>query len=83
MDKTIEVIGSGCPTCKKFYEIAAKAAQEMDLDIKVEYVADVRRIAQMGLMRSPALAINGKPVLVGFTPDMEKIKKAIRDNLQL
>jgi len=35
----------------------------------------------MGLMQSPVLAVNGKPALVGFTPDIEKIKKAIQDNL--
>jgi hypothetical protein len=31
----------------------------------------------MGVMTSPVLAVNDKPVMVGFSPDMEKIKKAI------
>jgi hypothetical protein len=28
-------------------------------------------------MQSPVLAVNGEPVMTGFTPDIEKIKKAI------
>lgn len=78
---TIEVLGSGCPTCKKLYEITEKAVSELGLDIKVDYINDVQKIIQMGVMQSPVLAVNGKPAIVGFTPDIEKIKKAIQDNI--
>ena len=77
----IQVLGSGCPTCKKLYEITEKAASELGLNTKVEYITDVQKIVDMGLMQSPVLVVNGKPALVGFTPDMEKIKKAIQDSL--
>lgn len=77
----VQVLGSGCPTCKKFYEITEKAVSDLGLDTKVEYITDVRKIVEMGLMQSPVLAINSKPVLVGFTPDIEKIKKVIQGNL--
>ncbi len=80
-NKTIEVLGSGCPTCKKLYEITIKAVEELGIGVKVDYVTDVQRIVQMGVMQSPVLAVNGKPALVGFTPDVERIKKAIQDNL--
>lgn len=80
-NKTIEVLGSGCPTCKKLYEITTKAAEELGIGVKIDYVTDIQRIAQMGVMQSPVLAVNGKPALVGFTLDIEKIKKAIQDNL--
>lgn len=80
-NKTIEVLGSGCPTCKKLYEITEKAVTELGVGIKVSYVNDVQKIISMGVMQSPVLAVNGKPAIVGFTPDIEKIKKAIQDNL--
>jgi hypothetical protein len=35
----------------------------------------------MGVMSSPVLAVNGKPVLTGFLPDIEEIKKIIQSNL--
>ena len=78
---SIQVLGSGCPTCKKLYEITDKAVGEMGLGIKVEYITEVQKIVDMGIMQSPVLAVNGKPVLVGFTKDIEKIKAAIQSSL--
>lgn len=76
----IQVLGSGCATCKKLFEITQKAVSELGLNEKVEYITDVQKIIAMGLMQSPVLAINEKPVLVGFTSDVEKVKKLIKEN---
>ena len=76
----IQVLGSGCATCKKLYEITQKAVAELGLNENVEYITDVQKIVTMGLMQSPVLAINDKPVMVGFSSDIEKIKKVIEDN---
>lgn len=73
----IQVLGSGCATCKKLFEITQKAVSELGLNIEVEYITDVQKIVAMGLIQSPVLAINGKPALVGFTSDIEKIKNLI------
>ena len=77
----IQILGSGCPTCKKLYEITKKAVGELGLNTEVEYITDVQKIVEMGVMSSPILAINGKPVLTGFLPDMEEIKKVIQRSL--
>lgn len=53
----------------------------MKLDTEVEYVTDVRKIVAMGLMQSPVLAIDGKPALVGFVPDVKKVKETIIKNI--
>jgi len=80
-DLKIEVLGSGCPTCEKLYKITEQAVAELGMAVKVDYVKDIQRIVQMGLMQSPILVVNNKPVLVGFSSDIEKIKKSIQDNL--
>jgi small redox-active disulfide protein 2 len=77
----IQVLGSGCPTCKKLFELTKKAVEELKLKTEVEYVTDIQKIIEMGVMSSPVLAINGKPILAGFVPDIEKIKKIIKDSL--
>lgn len=74
----IQVLGSGCPTCKKLFEITKQAAKEMNLADNVEYVTDIQQILNMGLMSSPVLAVDGKPALVGFVPNVEEIKIAIQ-----
>ena len=74
----IQVLGSGCPTCKKLFELTKQAIEELDLKIEVEYITDIQKIIEMGVMSSPVLAINGKPAISGFLPDIEKIKETIK-----
>ncbi len=76
----IEVIGTGCPTCRQLYELTLKAADSIGADAKVEYVAQaagMRRLMELGLMRSPALAVDGRVVLVGYEPSIDKLKDLI------
>jgi len=74
----IQVLGSGCPTCKKLFELTKQAVEELGLKIEVEYVTDIQKIIEMGVMSSPVLAIDGKPVITGFLPNIEKIKESIK-----
>jgi len=74
----IQVLGSGCPSCKKLFELTKKAVEELKLKTEVEYVTDIQKIVEMGMMSSPVLAVNGKPILTGFVPDIEKIKETIK-----
>ena len=74
----IQVLGSGCPSCKKLFELTKKAAEELKLKTEVEYITDIQKIVEMGVMTTPVLAINEKPILTGFVPDIEKIKEAIK-----
>jgi small redox-active disulfide protein 2 len=77
----IQVLGSGCPVCKKLFELTKKAVEELKLKTKVEYITDIQKIIEMGLMSSPVLAIDSKPVMVGYVPNIEKIKEILEDNL--
>jgi len=77
----VQVLGSGCPTCKRLFEITQKAVLEMGLKDKVEYVSGtegMQALIEKGVMSSPALAVDEKVVMTGFTPDIEKIKKLIK-----
>ena len=73
----IQVLGSGCPTCEKLFKLTKQAVEELKLETEVEYVTDVQKIVAMGLMQSPVLAVDGKPALVGFVPDVKGVKEAI------
>jgi small redox-active disulfide protein 2 len=75
----IQVLGSGCQTCKSLYELTKKAMTELGRDDEVEYITDITKIIEMGVMSSPVLAINEKPVMVGSTSDIEKIKDLIKN----
>lgn len=73
----IEVLGSGCPSCHKLFELTKKAAQELGIKDEVEYITDIRKIIEMGVMQVPVLAVDGKPVMTGATDDMERVKSLI------
>ena len=79
--QTIQVLGSGCPTCKQLLKTVKKIAAELKIETEVEYITDVAEIVKMGVITSPVLAINGKPVLTGGGHSDKEIKEALSDNL--
>ena len=78
---TIQVLGSGCPSCKSLFELTKKVTKELKIDTEVEYITDVSKMIEIGVMTSPVLAINNKPVLTGGNKSEEEIKNALSKNL--
>lgn len=81
----IQVLGSGCPTCKKLNDMTVQAVKELGLSEDVEYLtgeAGTSKIIELGIMSSPVLVVDGKPVMVGFTPDIERVKSLIQKAIQ-
>lgn len=78
--KKIEIIGSGCAKCKKLFELTKEVVGELGLNDNVLYSNDINKIVTMGVMSSPVLTIDDKPVLVGILPDKEKLKEIISQN---
>lgn len=73
----IQILGSGCTSCKKLFELTKEAVKQLDLKADVEYIPDVSKIIEMGVMSSPVLAIDGKAAMVGFVPDIGKLKQLL------
>lgn len=77
----IQVLGSGCQTCHKLHQLTVQAVKELGWPEEVEYITGhegIQKIVEMGVMSSPVLVVGGKPVLVGFTPDIAKIKDSLQ-----
>lgn len=81
--KSIQVLGSGCPTCKQLLEVTKKVVQELNIDTEVEYITDVAKMIEMGVMTSPVLAINGKPVLSGGGKSKEEVKEVLCGDIKV
>ena len=64
---TVKVLGSGCMSCHALLENTQKAVKTMgrENDIQVEYVTDLEKIMQYGVMSMPALVICEKIASVG------------------
>lgn len=76
----ISVLGSGCATCKKLHEAVMEVVKNENIDTEVEYSTDVTRIVELGLMHSPVLVIDGKPVELKSNSEKD-IKEAIFDKI--
>ncbi len=77
--KLIQVLGMGCAKCSKLYTAAEAAAKELGIEYKMEKIDDIDKITDMGVMMTPALAINGEVKFAGKTPSTEALKKVISD----
>ena len=75
----IKVLGSGCANCKKLYQLADEAIKESGKSVTLEKVEDFQKIAEYGVMRTPALVINEKVKVFGRIPGKEEIKKFIAE----
>lgn len=64
---TVKVLGSGCKSCHALLENTQAAVKAMgkENDIQVEYVTDLEKIVQYGVMSMPALVICEKIASVG------------------
>jgi len=77
MMKKIQILGTGCPKCKKLAENAEAAAKELELEIDVEKVTDINEMMKFGVMMTPALVVDGEVKVVGKVPSAEEIKKML------
>lgn len=71
----IKILGTGCSNCKKLEENAKKAVEELGLDAVVEKVSDIKEIMSYGVMKTPALVVDGKVKVMGRVVTAEDIKK--------
>lgn len=72
----IKVLGAGCKSCHQMYENAKKAVKNIGLSIEVEYITDMKKVMEYGVMSMPALVVNEKIVSQGKVlkeADIEKL----------
>ncbi len=72
--KKLQVLGTGCPKCKKLAETAEQAARDLGIDYELEKVTDINEIVAFGVMATPALAVDGDVKVSGRMPSVEEIK---------
>ena len=73
----IQVLGTGCPKCRKLEKLAREAADSLGLEYTLQKVDDVGDIVAMGVMNTPALAVDGEVVLAGRVPSAGEIAELL------
>jgi len=70
----LQVLGTGCPKCKKLAENAEAAVKDLGAECDIEKVTDINEIMKFGVMMTPALAIDGQVKVVGKVATPDEIK---------
>jgi small redox-active disulfide protein 2 len=55
----VQILGSGCPSCRALEDHAREAIKGLAISAEIQKVTDVEEIMRMGVMWTPALAIDG------------------------
>ncbi len=72
---TVKVYGSGCKGCQTLHQNVIDALAEMNIAADVQYVTDMQKIMETGIMTLPALAVNDKVVSCGKVLTVADVKK--------
>ncbi len=75
--KKLQILGTGCPKCKKLAELTEAAAKDLGIEYEIEKVTDINDIMEFGIMMTPGLAVDGEVKVSGKVPKVEDIKKMI------
>jgi small redox-active disulfide protein 2 len=75
--KKIQILGTGCPKCKKLAEATEQAANDLGIEFEMEKVTEVKEIMKFGVMITPALVVDGEVKIAGKVPSVDEIKKLI------
>jgi len=74
MATKLQILGTGCPKCKKLAETTTEAATALGLDFELEKVTGIDDIMKFGVMLTPALAVDGEVKVAGKVPSVDEIK---------
>jgi len=75
----IEILGTGCPKCKKLNELVEEAVNELVVSAEIIKVTDINKIIDYGVMVTPALVIDGDVKVAGKTPSKQEITEWIKE----
>ncbi len=73
----IKIFGPGCKNCVNLADNTKKAMEETGVEAEIIKVEDMKEIAQAGIMRTPAIAVDGEVKIKGRVATVEEIKELI------
>ncbi|WP_273776906.1 thioredoxin family protein [Acinetobacter sp. GSS19] len=76
----IKVVGTGCRKCKALLAATEEAVKNTGVQADIEYVTDMIKIAETGLLSTPGLIIDNKIVSSGKVLEAQAVAELIERN---
>ena len=77
--KSVKVLGAGCKNCHIQYENVKKALEAMSIPVEPEYITDMSKIAEYGVMSMPVIVVNEKVVSQGRVLKPSEVGKLLME----
>jgi small redox-active disulfide protein 2 len=74
---TIQVLGPGCKRCAALHQTTLAAAAQLGIDTPVEKIDDYAEMARLGIMSTPALAVDGRVLMAGNVPSADVVRELL------
>ena len=74
----IEILGPGCPKCKRLFQNTKEAINDLHLEAEIAKVEDIQKIMEAGVMMTPALTVEGEVKSAGKVLSVDEIKKILK-----
>ena len=73
----IKVMGGGCCKCENLLSAVKEAVAQKGIDAEIEYITDMARIMEYGIMSTPALMVDNKVVSMGRVLKAKDVAKLL------
>lgn len=73
----IKVFGSGCKKCATLYDAVDQTLKAKNIEADLTKVEDLKEMVKNGIMKTPALMVDGKLVSTGRVPSQKEIEKLL------
>ncbi len=73
----IKVLGGGCCKCENLLSAVKEAVAQKGIDAEIEYITDMSRIMEFGIMSTPALMVDNKVVSMGRVLKAKDVAKML------
>lgn len=70
----IQIAGPGCLNCQTTEQNVFNACAELQLDADISHVTNIAEILELGVMRTPAVVLDGEIVISGRVPGVPELK---------
>ena len=70
----IQIAGPGCMNCKTTEQRVFNACAELNVAADISHVTDYNEIAKLGVLRTPAVVIDGEIAVMGRVPSVAELK---------
>ena len=73
----IKVLGGGCRNCENLLAAVKEKEEEKGIEAEIEYITDMAKIMEYGIMSTPALMVDNKVVSMGRVLKAKEVMKLL------